>query len=834
MKTLFLLTTIALTILAIKATAEPEDITVVSKDILEPFLGKYCVECHGPDEQEGQLRFDQVNWHITDNDTAQRWQDVLDQLNSGDMPPFEANEFPSNKELTSILESLTKTITTARRRLTDHGGEIKMRRLNRREYSATIRELFGFHVALHDIPDDGEIATFDTVGEEQFFTSAHFEQYLELGRKVAKTALSTNTKPHQKSEKKRVQAEQSVNEKMRKDLAEKDRKKALIEEGKTWQEAGFKDEGEMQILLKQWDSRAEMPRLYLEYPHVETGVYNSNSTKTSNINQRTDIRANYLIHVHGGVVEQPPELRKFIRLWNNQGVLGTLKMAGTPENPQTLSLRIQQPMGSSLIGVKIQENIPSHAKNNRRSYINKLNHPRDYPDPRPSIWFDWIEIEGPFYPEKRPLLEDLLYPHTHTGKSSPYLDRDQKAEEFIEKFATLAFRHKAPTPAYLEALHRTYQELRSSGNNYRKAMEEVMAIILASPSFLFIQEAAPAQDLPHSLLSNRELAIRLSYFLWSCPPDDELYRADLSDPAIYSQQIDRLLDDPKSKALRDGFISQWAHLERYDAITIDDREHYHFNEGLEHDARREVLEFFGTLMSENLPVRNLIDSDFVVVNGTLANHYDLPFDNPRDDSFQKITLPEDSHRGGLLTQAAFLITGSNGERSSPVIRGALVMEKILHDKPSPPPPNVPELDEASNKPMTNREMVILHQDRATCASCHQKMDVIGFGFENFDTIGRWRDHEKVGRKQVAIQPGGTLPDGGAFENVSELKKLLLQHQDELAEELTESVLAYALGRTVEFSDNDDVEKILQKLKKNDYPVRDLIREVALSPLFKKK
>ncbi|MDA7888762.1 DUF1588 domain-containing protein, partial [Akkermansiaceae bacterium] len=168
------------------------------------------------------------------------------------------------------------------------------------------------------------------------------------------------------------------------------------------------------------------------------------------------------------------------------------------------------------------------------------------------------------------------------------------------------------------------------------------------------------------------------------------------------------------------------------------------------------------------------------------------------------------------------------------IRGALVMEKILHDKPAPPPPNVPELDEASDKPMTNREMVLLHQDRATCASCHKKMDVIGFGLENFDTTGTWRVTEKVGRKEVPIEPGGTLPGGGTFKNVTELKTILLQHQDELAHELVESVLAYALGRTVEFSDDDDVEEILAKLKPQNYPLRILIREVALSPLFKRK
>lgn len=187
-----------------------------------------------------------------------------------------------------------------------------------------------------------------------------------------------------------------------------------------------------------------------------------------------------------------------------------------------------------------------------------------------------------------------------------------------------------------------------------------------------------------------------------------------------------------------------------------------------------------------------------------------------------------------MTQTAFLVTGSNGERSSPVIRGALVMEKLLHDKPSPPPPNVPELGAASNEPKTNREMVILHQKQAVCASCHKKMDVIGFGLENFDTTGTWRDSENVGREQVRIEPGGTLPGGAAFDSVSDLKKVLLDQEDQLAKELVEAIMAYGLGRTIEFSDHDDVEVLLERLQGNDYRVRSMIQEVALSPLFRRK
>ena len=819
-------------VLITAVSAAPKD-AIVSKVTLKPFLDNYCIKCHGPKKQKGQVRFDEALWDITDNDSAQRWQDVLDQLNGGDMPPEDEKQ-PSSAEMAIVLDSLTGSVNTARKRLTDHGGEIKMRRLNQREYAATIRALFGFDVSIHDIPEDGEIATFDTVGEEQYFTSAHFEKYLTLGREVAKTALQYNTSPRKPSTKERSQPETRVNEKMREQLADRDRKKALTAAGKNWKQAGFKDEGEAKILFDQWGSRAEMPRSYLQYPHVETGVYNSNVAKWVSVARHTDPRADYLVRVRGGIVEDPHPLRKIIRLWDNERIHGTLQMAGTPEKPETVTLRARQRMGATQLGIKVRENQPDYTINSMRGYISKLGHPRKFPDPSPAIWIDWLEIEGPIYPKQRPPFEDLLYPGIPTGINGPYLNHDKTAREFIEKFATLAFRRKAPQPAYLEALHANFKELRSSGQNYKQAMGEVIAIILSSPSFLFIQEAAPAQEKSHGLLDNRELAIRLSYFLWSSPPDDALYNADLSDPAVYQQQIDRLLADPRATAFRDGFISQWTHLDRYDAITINQREHYYFNDGLQQDAKREVREFFGTLLKENLPAKNLIDSDFVTINPTLANHYGIPLKNPRDDSFRKVKLPKNSHRGGLLTQTAFLTTGSNGERSSPVIRGALVMEKILHDKPAPPPPNVPELDEASDKPMSNRDMVLLHQNRATCASCHQKMDVIGFGLENFDPTGRWRDTEKVGRKQIPIQPGGTLPDGGSFQNVTELKALLLKHQDDLAEELTESILSYALGRTIEFSDTDDVQKILSTLKKKNYPLRDLIKQVALSPLFKKK
>lgn len=817
------------------AASEPHRRSAVTKlprAELEPFLNNFCIDCHGPNEQNGQVRFDKIAWQISNVDDAQRWQDVLDQLNAGDMPPQEASQ-PLNEELSVLLDSLTGSLLTARRRLTDHGGEIAMRRLNRREYSNSIRDLFGFGVAYTDIPEDGE-STFDTIGAEQLFTSAHFEQYLELGRKIATESFRFNYSRQKEGTKSRSEPEQRVTEKLRKKLADNDRKMKQKNEGADWKQMGFRDEGEMEVLFQQWDSRVEMPRLYLQYPLVDTGVYVSDVAKWVSASQHVDIRGDYIVRIRGGVREGQDDLRSIVRVWDRDRIRGTLKLAGTPDQPQTVEMRVRQDMGRSHLSVKVRENVPENTINRMRGYIAKLQGKTDNTDPAAAVWIDWLEIEGPFYPDTRGKLEDVLYPDAPTGGPSVYIWDDNKVAELIEKFTYEAFRRRSPDPEFIEQLHALFQRNRAEGMNHRDAFAEVTAVILASPGFLFIQEAEPSDQNQQRQLDNRELAVRLSYFLWSSPPDEELYAADLADSSTYAIQVDRLLAHPKASAFRDGFMSQWAEFDRYDAITIDNKEHYRFNEGLQRDAKQEVTEFFGALIEDNLPARNLIDSDFVVVNNALATHYGIELPNLRTAEFQKVRLPADSPRGGLMTQTAFLVTGSNGERSSPVIRGALVMEKLLHDKPSPPPPNVPELGAATSTPITNREMVVRHQKQAVCASCHRKMDVIGFGLENFDTTGTWRDTEKVGRKQVQIAPGGTLPDGAAFANVQELKKLLLDQEHQLAKELVESIMAYGLGRTIEFSDHDDVEALLQKLKGDDYRVRSIVREIALCPLFRRK
>ena len=820
---------------------EPPGVTALPRQKLEPFLQEYCIDCHGKRKQEAQVRFDQISWEIKDNDTAQRWQDVLDQLNGGDMPPEDATQ-PFDDEMSAALDSLTGALLTARRRLTDHGGEIKMRRLNRREYFNTIRELFGFDIFVHDIPEDGESSSFDTVGSEQLFTSADFDRYLQLGRKIATESFDWNTRPYQSRKIERQNLGRGLAQSIRKKVAENEAKLKMIRQKKPFKEIGFSDIGNQEIFQRQFWVNTQLPKKYTQLPKVDDGRYLTGiHDLTANIrNWRSpDIRGDYIHRIHGGTTGKAEEIRKLVAIRDfRRYYKGALRINGTVEKPESVSIRLR----GGDIDMKNQLVLTEELFNDRdNAYYRKValgGDPQKLDPQWATIWVDWLEWEGPIYPEVRPWFEQIIYPDHSREGGRPELFRDEKAAELIEKFAFEAFRRRAPEPMYISGLHSLFEEYRSQGQSFDEAMAEVFAIILASPGFLYIQEDIPEVDSEGRYLDDLELAIRLSYFLWSRPPDRQLYAyaeaGGLSKPSILKSQIERMLDDPKARAFQEGFMNQWAELDRFDAITIDPKVYPRFNEAVRLAARQEPGEFFGTLIKEDLPVANLIESDFVTINSTLGAHYGIRLPNTETGVFQKVKLPADSPRGGLMTQAAFLTAGSNGERSSPVIRGALVMEKLLHDEPAPPPPNVPELGSATNEPKTNRQMVIAHQKQAVCASCHKKMDVIGFGLENFDTTGKWRDTEKVGDKDVAIEPGGTLPGGEAFANVKELKAVLLKNEDQLAKELVESILAYSLGRTIEFSDSDDVEELLSRLKPQKYRIRSMIREIAMSDLFRRK
>ena len=341
--------------------------------------------------------------------------------------------------------------------------------------------------------------------------------------------------------------------------------------------------------------------------------------------------------------------------------------------------------------------------------------------------------------------------------------------------------------------------------------------------------------------------MRLAYFLWSAPPDAELLalaeKNALQKPATLRQQVNRLLADARSDEFVSGFVHQWLHMERLDFFQFDTKLHREFDESLRASARREVYESFAHLLRDpkSGQLGKLLKTDYVLINGLLANYYGI--EGVTGDHFRKVKLPAGSPRGGLLGTAAIHAMGSDGIESSPVERGAWVMRYLLNDPPPPAPPNVPQLSRLADKPITTRERLRAHQEEAQCASCHRKIDPIGFGLENFDAAGKWRTTEvhriKSRRnwktiKTWKIDTSGAFHNGPTFANYFELRNRIAEREPDFARGFTEALISYALGRPFGFTDEDLAKQILTDAKAKQHSISEFIQSLVLSQTFRKK
>jgi len=763
----------------------------INQKVLVPFIKKHCLYCHGPDEQEGDFSFDKIHWAVTDNNVAQDWQDVLDVLNGGEMPPKDEPQ-PNDQVFKAALASLTADLDLARKRLAQQNGEYTIRRINKREYSNTIKHLFGLNIDASLIPDDVVSENFDTQESDQYFDGPLFDQYLRIGTLIAEEGLKWSARPYEKVTTKRTEAERSS-----KKSPYPDRPKS---------KEGF-------------------------YLHASYRDRDNISSTMGN-----DPRASYRMKIRAGIVDKKEVTRHYITVRSNDQAVGkptnlrgVLKVRGTIEKPSIEEIVITR----NALGREKRQSItlgePELVGITNPSrwfpiYLRTIGYNND----NPSIWIDWTEIEGPLYDSKSNTFGTLI------SSSGENLRTKEKAKELIEKFAFEAFRRVKPDSSYVNKLVSYFNSRLSEGVKYDKAMAETIGIILASPNFLYLEES---QQGSRNQLSQHGFANRLSYFLWSAPPDEQLYKIAnsnaLSKEDALKKQINLMLNDPKADSFYDGFMSQWLRLDRLADISVNWQDFNSHNDGIKYGTYREPIEFFKVLVRENLNVNKLIDSEFMVVNHQMSNFYGVPSKSSSND-FVKVPLPKGHARGGIITQSAFLTIGSTGDRTSPVIRGTMIMSKLLNNPPPPPPPNVPELGAASKKPISNRQLVERHRAQRVCASCHDRIDPIGFGLENFDSIGVWREHEIVGDKEVRIKASSTLASGQKFNDLTGLQKLLNTQKHKLARNIVESLIAYSIGRQVEFSDKQDVDDIMKRVEQSDYSMQDMIFEVANSKTFRSK
>ena len=825
----FIFSTISLCF-CLSALSENLPVTKLDREIMSPFIEKHCVKCHGPKKQKGKVRLDELSLDISNNSQAQLWLDVLDTLNAGDMPP-EDEEQPGLEELTITLRELTEGLKKAKSMLSDQGQATTMRRLNRREYANSIKHMFGFTLNPNELPADDPGEHFDTIGSDQYFSAYLFDKYLELGRKIAKDALKWNLKARAKVTTKTDDPEKHriprIRENVKKRKARYEEVVLGLEAGKGWKDLGFKDAREFYYYMKFDAERTGRPDRYLKREHLNKGIYLTGQWGIMFVDTRhhIDPRASYKIRILAGINKNPPERRKFLQIIADGETIAQPKVHGTNHKPEWIEFNHKPKMTKQLV-LRIGERRHQETVVRFDNYTNIIDRYGD----EASIFIDKIQIEGPFYSERSVLEKLLLSKNGKAIKISP-----DSSREIINKLAFELFRHKQPNPDYMKGIHDIYKSKFKSTNNAEEALIEAMAVLLSSPSFLYINEESEAES-NKNLLSERDFAIRLAMLLWSSPPDAELFsiadKGNLRKATVLASQIDRMIDDPRSKNFSHSFMAQWMDLARFDQIAINNKKFPLFDKSIRSAVKQEPLEFFHTLLKENLSLTNLLDSDFTVINSGLAHHYGLEsIDKP---GFHRVSLPKNSPRGGLTTMASFLTMGSSGEKTSPIIRGALILEKLLHDPSPAPPPNVPQLSEASEKSLSMSETIKLHQSKAQCASCHKKMDPIGFGLENFNAIGQWRDKEKVGRKALSLKISDSFPGEKKFKNIKEFKSHLLNYRDNLAQSLVEGVMAYGIGRKVQFSDQQEIANLTEQLRKHKYQARSLIHALVNSKSFQYK
>jgi len=443
---------------------------------------------------------------------------------------------------------------------------------------------------------------------------------------------------------------------------------------------------------------------------------------------------------------------------------------------------------------------------------------------------DMVTISGPFHgqnPGETPSRRRIFVCHP-TGLN----DEAACAKQIMSNLERRAYRRPV-SQADLQDVMPFYAAGRKDGS-FDRGIEQALERLLVSPQFLFRIERDPAGVGPGTpyRVSDLELASRLSFFLWSSIPDDELLnvagRGRLKDPAVLEREVRRMLADPRSASLVTNFAEQWLYVRDIDAKRPDELLFPDFDETLRDAFRHETDLFLDSVLRGNHSVLDLMTANYTFVNERLAKHYGIP--NVEGTYFRRITFPQDSPRGGLLGQGSILTLTSYATRTSPVLRGKWILENILSAPPPPPPPNVPPLKTEANdtgKPLTMRQAMVAHRANPVCASCHARMDPIGFAMDNFDAVGRWRDTD-AGQ---AIDASGVLPEGIKFNGVSELKKALLRNPEQFVDTIAEKLLMYAIARNVQYYDQPAIRAVVRQAAANNYTFASLVMGVVKSAPF---
>jgi mono/diheme cytochrome c family protein len=786
-------------------TGAPVDLDT---DTLRPFLKTHCVRCHGPEEQNADRRLDQLSFDFSDPENGELWQEVLDQLNLGEMPPKDEPQ-PSAEQLRTVVAILTKTMATARDVARGHSaGRVVLRRLNRTEYLNTVRDLFQMDMTDFDptvaFPADDSIEGFDNIGEGLLTSDFLLAQYLQAAERVIEKAIRPGPRP-------------SVEH--------------IISEGDAIHGGGHSDQrGFKRALVRDRFTRAYVKRKYAGVPADGEYILRIRANTVRWRDHRFDLEE------LGYDPSQPPRIRVLV---TNRG-LGTVATRTFGE----YDIRDGEPVDIEVRGF-LQEGFEfavewaNGPRGSQKRIMRKVfpkylpedtvfmarNPVEMYMGAAPELRLHRLELEGPHY-DQWPLPSFARF-----FGDVPEKPTAEDLQRCLARFASFAWRSPADPPRLERYLKLATGRFEQTGDFWLSARLGMRAL-LASPGFLYLVE--PQESAVEARLSDYELATRLSYFLWSSMPDDALFalarRGELSTPDVLAGQVDRMLSDSKAAAFSKNFSGQWLGLRRLGEMPPDpEMNKSYYADNLEWAMREETLRLFNHLLSHNETVLGFVDARYTFLNPALARHYGI--EGVDAVGFQRVALRSEDRRGGLLGHGSILTLTSNGVETQPVVRGIWVLENLLGTPPSPPPPDVQPVEPDTRGVTTIRELMAKHRTIETCNECHRKIDPIGLAMENFDHLGRFRTRYA---KNSPIDPSGEMPDGSKFDGPAGIRSYLLARPQQFTRCLTEKLMIYALGRRLAFTDRDDIDRVVVQSVASGYGFRDLVKFVVASRAFQSK
>ena len=809
-----------------------------------PFLKQHCERCHGAKKAEGNLRTDQhLITNFTDATAKDKWGEVLNALNSHEMPP-EGEPQPDAKSLAAVTDWIAQQ--RLRAELIRRDGQVVIRRLNREEYRNTIRDLTGVDFDPSGFPQDPPAGGFDNNGQALTMSPLQTELYLDAARKILDRALVEGDRPA--TIRWRFQPESGNNDSNR---VRYDGQNLIVNGGNNPVEGDFKvlhhDNWDKHLNAREFrvprdgeyvvrvcaagkipdrNAVVESARAALEHRRKEQDAKNPNGKRWTAEQLENDLKH---FETHRMYDYGPPRLKLIQTLGGQPKTMSEFDVAAPLAKPQEYEIRGWFTPAPCGLTIEYAYRIPRELENfwfqSHDSFA------------RPVLYVDWFEVEGPLY--------DAWPPTTHTrvlGKQTPTAANERAiAKETLQKFMRRAYRRPV-TADEVEQKLKLFDLVRAEAPSYVQAMKTPLIAVLNSPNFLYITE--PATATKSRQLNDHELASRLSYFLWSSMPDEELFRlaetGKLRQPAELKKQVDRMLKDAKAEALVANFAGQWLGLREVGANPPAEDLYPQYDRHLEVSMVEESKAFFREILQHDLSAMNFVRSDFVTINERLARYYGIP--DVRGDHFRKVTVPAGVHRGGVMTQASVLTITSNGTRTSPVKRGTWVMKNLLGTDPGLPvanagdiAPKVPGIDKA-----TVRKRLEIHRELPQCARCHNKIDPLGFALENFNAAGEWRDREgfgykgRIGRDDPKIDASSKLPDGTEITGVDGLQAALMKKDELFLRCLTEKLTTYALGREISPLDEPFVKTTVTKLQQPPGTLRTLIHEIVTSPAFSEK